>query len=190
MPVESLFPQGRQRIELAPSGWSRVLGIDAVGGPPHCDFANEGCARVSFRRSPGWRGVTLAGVVLDLVGEVGDKSGSLCQIAGPDGIGMERCWNARKPGQRTWVDWRECCETPVEDGGHIVCGSKVASGGGRHQVAEWMFTGFGRDGEQVGSQGWPGRLVLSPGMYWSAWSSSAMVWGPRSCSAATWRLSV
>jgi len=41
MPVEALFPQGRERFELVFSGWSRVLGFDAVGGPPHCDFRNE-----------------------------------------------------------------------------------------------------------------------------------------------------
>ena len=33
IPVEALFPQGRERLELASSGWSRVLRIDAVGGP-------------------------------------------------------------------------------------------------------------------------------------------------------------
>jgi hypothetical protein len=71
-PVEALLPEGRERFELASSGWSRVLGIDAVGGPPHGDFANEGCARVASRSSPGWRGVTLAGVILDLAGEVCD----------------------------------------------------------------------------------------------------------------------
>ena len=53
MPVEALFPQGGGCIELASSsGWSRVLGIDAVGGPPHCDFANEGGARVASRLQP------------------------------------------------------------------------------------------------------------------------------------------
>jgi hypothetical protein len=72
IPVEALFPQGRERFELASSGWSRVLGIDAVGGAPHCDLADEGGARVASRCSPYWRAVTLAGVVLDLVGEVGD----------------------------------------------------------------------------------------------------------------------
>ena len=41
MPVEALFPQGRERFELVFSGWSRVFGFDAVGGPPHCDFRNE-----------------------------------------------------------------------------------------------------------------------------------------------------
>ena len=33
---------------------------------------------------------------------------------------------------------------------------EVASAGGCQQVAEWVLTGFGRQGEQVGSQGWPG----------------------------------
>jgi hypothetical protein len=81
MPVEVLFPEGRERLELASSsGWSRVLGIDAVGGAPHCDFADEGGARVASRCSPGRLGVTLAGVVLDLVGEVGDQLGSLGQV--------------------------------------------------------------------------------------------------------------
>ena len=73
MPVEALFPEGRERFELASSsGWSRVLGIDAVRGAPHRNFANEVGARVSSQWCPDWLGVTLAGVVLDLVGEVGD----------------------------------------------------------------------------------------------------------------------
>ena len=80
MPVEALFPQCRKGSELASSGWSRVLGIDAVGGPPHCDFTDEGSARVASRWCPDWLGVTLAGVILDLVGEVGDQLGSLCQV--------------------------------------------------------------------------------------------------------------
>ncbi len=87
VPVEALFPQGRKRFELGSSGWSRVLGIDAVGGPPHCDFANEGGARVASRWCPDWLGVTLAGVVLDLVGEVDDQLGSLGQVCPPDRMG-------------------------------------------------------------------------------------------------------
>ena len=84
MPVEALFPQGRERFELASfSGWSRVLGIDAVGGAPHCDFADEGGARVASRCSPDRLGVLLAGVALDLAGEVGDQYGSLCQVKSP-----------------------------------------------------------------------------------------------------------
>jgi hypothetical protein len=89
MPVEALFPPGRKHFELCSSGWSRVLGIDAVGGPPYCDFANEGGARVASRRCADWLGFTLAGVILDLVGEVGDQLGSLCQVWAPrpDGYG-------------------------------------------------------------------------------------------------------
>jgi hypothetical protein len=90
IPVEVFFPQCRKRFELGSSGWSRVLGIDAVGGAPDCDFADEGAARVSFRWCPDWLGITLAGVVLDLVGEVGDQLGSPCQVVAPDGMGMER----------------------------------------------------------------------------------------------------
>ncbi len=68
---------GRGCLELASSSssssrWSRVLGIDAVGSPPHCDFADEGGARVTPRCSPDRRAVALAGVVSNLVGEVGD----------------------------------------------------------------------------------------------------------------------
>jgi hypothetical protein len=65
IPVEALFPEGREGFELGSSGWSRVLGIDAVGGPPHCDFADEGTV-VSSRCSPDCLGVALAGVILDL----------------------------------------------------------------------------------------------------------------------------
>jgi hypothetical protein len=144
MPVEALFPEGRERFGLAYSGWSRVLGIDAVGGSPHCDFADEGPARVASRRCPGWLVSTSVGVILDLVREVGNQLRSLCQVASPDGIGLEGCWDAREPGQRTWVGWRERCEAPVEDGRHIVCSSEVASAGGCQQVAEWVFPCFGR----------------------------------------------
>jgi hypothetical protein len=90
MPVEVLFPEGRACLELASSsGWSRVLGIDAIGGAPHRDYANEGGARVASRRCPDWLGVTLADLILNLVGEVSDQLGSLCQIdpPSPDGHG-------------------------------------------------------------------------------------------------------
>ncbi len=81
IPVEALFPQGRESFEAASSsGWSGVLGIDAVGGPPHRDFADEGGARVASRWCPDWLGVTLADLILNLEGEVGDQLGSLCQV--------------------------------------------------------------------------------------------------------------
>jgi hypothetical protein len=88
--VEALFPEGRECFELGSSGWSLVLGIDAVGGPPHCNFANEGAAQVACQWSPDWRAVTLAGVILDLVGEVADQLGSLGQVVAPDGMVMQR----------------------------------------------------------------------------------------------------
>jgi hypothetical protein len=128
-PVQVLFPQGWERFELVASGWSRVLGIDAVGGPPDCDFANEAAARVTSRRCPDWRAVTSVGVVLDLVGEVGDQSRSLGQVDPPDVMGMDRFWNVREPGKRAWVDRRELWEAPVASGGQVAGRVEVASGG-------------------------------------------------------------
>jgi hypothetical protein len=157
VPVEALFPKGRERFELGFSGWSWVLGIDAVGGPPHGDFADEGGAQLASH-SPDWLGISLAGVVLDLVGEVGDELGSLCQVGPPDGMVVERWRYAWEPGHRTWVDRRQLGEAPVEDGGHVACGSKVTSAGGCQQVAEGVLSGFGGQDEQVGSQGRPGRF--------------------------------
>jgi hypothetical protein len=148
MPVEALFPDGRERFELASSsGWSRVLGIDAVGGAPDCDFADEGGPQLSSRWCPRWLGVALAGVVLNLGGEVGDELGSLGQVDPPEGMGMERFWYAREPGQRTWVDGREGREAPVEDGGHVAGSAEVSSGGGCLQVQEGVLLGFGRQRE-------------------------------------------
>ena len=72
VPVEALFPKGRKHFELSSSGWSCILGIDAVGGPPYCNVADEGGARVASRCSPYWGAANLVGVILDLVGEVGD----------------------------------------------------------------------------------------------------------------------
>jgi hypothetical protein len=82
---------------------------------------------------------------LDLGGEVGDQLGSLCQVGPPNRMGMEREWNVWEPGQRTWVGRRQRWEAPVEDGRHIGCSSKVASGGGSQQVADGMLSGFGRE---------------------------------------------
>ena len=89
MPVESLFPQGGGWIEVA-SCRSPVLRIDAAGGPPHCDFADERDIQVASPWCPAWRAVSLADVILDLFREVGDQLGSLCQVIAPDGISMKR----------------------------------------------------------------------------------------------------
>ena len=40
--VEVVLPEGRSCLKLSCSGWSWVVGVDAVGGPPHGDFTNDG----------------------------------------------------------------------------------------------------------------------------------------------------
>jgi hypothetical protein len=73
-------------------------------------------------------------------------------------MGMQRFWNAGQPGQRSQLSRCERCEAPVEDGRHVVCGSKVASAGSSQHMAQRMLSGFGGEGEQVGSQGRPSRF--------------------------------
>ena len=75
---------------------------------------------------------------------------------------MQRGWTAREPGERTWVDRRQRWEAPVEDGGHA-CSFEVASAGGCQHVPQWVLSSFGRDGEQVGSEGWPGGFSSESG---------------------------
>jgi hypothetical protein len=58
-------------LETDASGWSRVALIDPVGGPPYRNFANEGGAWVTSRRGSDRLGVVLAGVISNLLGEVG-----------------------------------------------------------------------------------------------------------------------
>jgi hypothetical protein len=99
---------------------------------------------------------------LDLVGEVSDQLGSVCQVGPPDGIGMKRWWNAREPGQRTSVNRRERWEAPVEDGGHVAGTAEVASDGGCQQVAEGVLTSLRRQVEEMCTQGRPSRFVGEP----------------------------
>ena len=40
--VEVVLPEGGGCLQLCWSGWSWVAGVDAVGGPPHGDFTNDG----------------------------------------------------------------------------------------------------------------------------------------------------
>ena len=90
VPVEALFPQGGGCLELATSGWSWVLGVDPVGGPPYVDFTDEGDVRPTARCSPDrWRAVPPS-VTSDLVGEVGDQRGALCKVLAPNGMIMKR----------------------------------------------------------------------------------------------------
>jgi hypothetical protein len=118
---------------------------------------------VASRCSPDRLGVILAGVVVDLVGELGDQLGSLGQIGPPNGIGMKRWWNAREAGQRAWGDRRQLWETPVKDGGHVACRVEVATAGGCQQMAQRVLTGLRRQVEEVCPQGWPGGFVGESG---------------------------
>jgi hypothetical protein len=69
--VEVVLPEGRSCGQLCCSGWSWVAGVDAVGGPPHGDFTDDGEVRAAARRRPDRLGFVLAGVTSDLVGEHG-----------------------------------------------------------------------------------------------------------------------
>ena len=148
MPVEALFPkEGREHLKLASSsGWSRILGIDAVGGPPHCDLADEGSARVASRCCPDRLGVTSAGVVWTWSARSATSWDRFARYSPHMGWAWSGGGMPGSQGNGAGVGRRERCKPPVEDGGHVTCGSEVASAGGCLQVAEWVLTGFGRDG--------------------------------------------
>jgi hypothetical protein len=188
IPVEALFPKRRERFESGASGWSRVLGIDAVGGPPHCDFADEGGAEVAFWYCPGWRVGTLAGVVLNLVGEVGEQLRSPCQV-GPqagwscsvDGMpGSQRSG----PGSIGVSAVRRQYMTAAISPALLRSRPKAAVSRWRSGCSPVSAARLRRCARRVGQAG----SLVSAGRYWSAWSSSATASGPTSCSAATWRL--
>jgi hypothetical protein len=62
-------------------------------------------------------------------------------------------------GRRTWVGRREFWEAPAKDGGHVACGSEVASCGGLSACGGAGAVRFVRQREQLGPQSWPNRLV-------------------------------
>ena len=116
------FHRSADSLELVPSGWPWVLGVDAAGGPPHGYVADECGARVASRRSPDWL-ITGSGCeVSNLAGEVGHMLCSLGQVVIPGRMVVNRVWKVWEPGQRSCFGCRECCEAPVEDGGHVSCG--------------------------------------------------------------------
>jgi len=159
IPIEALFPYGGGYFELGSSGWSWVAGVDAVGGPPHGDFTDDGRVRATARRRPYRLRIVLAGVAADPIGEVGNELGPLRQILTPNGMIMKLSWNAGKPGKRPRVSGYGFWEAPVQYGGHVCRGVEFATGGRCVQVEEWVLTRFGRQGEQVCPQGRPRWLV-------------------------------
>jgi hypothetical protein len=58
--VEVVLPESRGYLQLCWSGWLWVVGVDAVGGPPHRDFTNDGEVRTAARRRPHRLGIVLA----------------------------------------------------------------------------------------------------------------------------------
>jgi hypothetical protein len=69
--VEVVLPEGPSCGQLCCSGWPWVVGVDAVGGPPHGDFTNDDEVRAAPRRRPHRLGFVLADVTSDPIAEVG-----------------------------------------------------------------------------------------------------------------------
>ena len=132
----------------------------------------------------------LAGFLSDVVGEVGDELGAFGEVVAPDRVDLESGWDARQPGQRPVIGCGGFWESPVEDGGHVAGGGKVAASSSILEMAERVAAGFGGEVEEVGSEGGPGGFVGEAGDVLVVVPSSATTRGRRRCSAAAWRLSV
>ena len=161
--LELLFPLVRGRIELVASGRPWVLRVDTGGSSKYSDFGDDSHARVTPRGCPGGRGVRLSGLLSNLVGQVGDELGSFGEVCSPSGIVLEVRWNLGQPGHWTWIDCRDCGESPVEDGGNVAGGGEVSSARSILQVAVRVLACFGREVEQMGAEGWPGGFVGEAG---------------------------
>jgi hypothetical protein len=88
--VEGLLPKGSHGLQLSCAGWAAVFVVDADGGTPDLDFANEGVARVAARRCPYRLLAVLAGAVSDLICEVDNELRPLRQVLSPKVMIMKR----------------------------------------------------------------------------------------------------
>jgi hypothetical protein len=86
LPVELLLPEGLSCPWLWWSGWSPVVGVDAVGGPPHGDITDEVDVQLRARWRPHGLSAVVAGVTSNLVSEVVDQLRSLGEIVLPFGV--------------------------------------------------------------------------------------------------------
>jgi hypothetical protein len=75
--LEAVSPFDRRSLKLCRSRGSMVVRVDAVGGPPHRDFTDQGGAQRSARRCPCGLGAVVDAVVSNVMGEFGDQLGSL-----------------------------------------------------------------------------------------------------------------
>ena len=76
----------------------------------------------------------------------------------------DRLGDSGEPGQ--WCSIVGGCgfgEAPVEDGGHVAGGAEVPPECGLVEVDQGMLAGLRGQGDEVGTQGWPGRLVGDAG---------------------------
>ena len=93
--LETSLPFGRRDLRPLRSGRAPVVRIDAVGGPPHGDFTFEDGVRGTTLRRPKELSAVAAGVMSNVVGEVGDQLGSLDQVVPPVGMIVDGLGNAR-----------------------------------------------------------------------------------------------
>jgi hypothetical protein len=70
--VEVALPEGRSCLRLCCSGGVVDRWRDAVGGPPHRNFTDDGEVRAATRRHPHGLGIVLAGLTSDPIGEAGN----------------------------------------------------------------------------------------------------------------------
>lgn len=92
--IEMLLPFGRSGRQLFWSGGAAVVGVDAIGGPPHGDFINERGAQRTVLRHPMGLSAVVVGVLSNVVGEVGDQLGPPGQVLLPIGVIVDRLGNS------------------------------------------------------------------------------------------------
>ena len=89
-------------------------------------------------------------------------------------------------------EWSGFWEAPVQDGGHVFSGAEIPPECGFIEVDERVLAGLCGQGDEVGSQGRPGRFVgdvrVRPGRL--GCRASSTIAGPTICSAAACRPSV
>ncbi len=92
--IEMLLPFGRSGRQLFWSGRAAVMGVDAIGGPPHGDFTNESGAQRTVLRHPMGLSAVVGGVMSNVVGEVGDQLGPPGQVLRPVWVIVDRLGNS------------------------------------------------------------------------------------------------
>lgn len=132
--IKMLLPFCRSGRQLFRSGGAAVLGVDAIGGPPHGDFTNQSGAQRTALRHPMGLSAVVVGVMSNVVGEVGDQLGPPGQVVPPVGVIVDRLGNSRQPGQR-WlaVGGSGFWEAPVQDGGNVFSRAEITPECGFHR---------------------------------------------------------